>query len=187
MSEKAMSTLLQDESIIDFESFEIIYNSYWEKLYSICYSNIEDPDIAKDLVQDIFISLWERREKIIINDSLEKYLVRSAKFKVFEYIRNKVSQESKIQSLSYNQPDSIPSTDDLVEYKELSYKINESIASLPQHCQKVFYKSRIEGKKNKEIAQALHITERTVEYHITKALTYLRANLKEYATFFSLF
>ena len=187
MSERAVSTLLQDESIIDFESFEIIYNSYWEKLYSICYSNIEDPEIAKDLVQDIFISLWERRKTIIINDSLEKYLVRSAKFKVFEYIRNKVSQESKIQSISYSQTDSVISADNLVEYNELSYKINESIASLPQHCQKVFYKSRIEGKKNKEIAQSLHITERTVEYHITKALTYLRANLKEYATFFSLF
>lgn len=187
MSERVISTLLQDESIIDFESFEIIYNSYWEKLYSICYSNIEDPEIAKDLVQDIFISLWERREKVIINDSIEKYLVRSAKFKVFEYIRNKVNQESKIQSISQSQPDSVTSAEDIIEYKELSYKINECIASLPQHCQNVFYKSRIEGKKNKEIAQALHITERTVEYHITKALIYLRRNLKEYATFFSLF
>lgn len=168
-----------------FDRFETIYNLYWKKLYSICYKNLEDSDIAKDLVQDIFISLWERQEELIISDSLEKYLVRAAKFKVFEYIRNKVGHESKIEALSYYQTlEHTTSSLELVEYKELQEKISTAISLLPDHCKKVFLQSRIEGLKNKEIAQALQVTERTVEYHITKALAHLRIRLKEYAHLF---
>ena len=82
MSDKttlAFNVNKMDNSFIEFEA---VYNLYWKKLYSICYKSIEDPDIAKDLVQDIFISLWERQEELIINDSLERYLVKAAKFKV---------------------------------------------------------------------------------------------------------
>lgn len=168
-----------------FVQFETVYNLYWKKLYSICNKSLEDPDIAKDLVQDIFISLWEKQEELIINDSLEKYLVKAAKFKVFEYIRNKVGHESKMETLSYYQTlEQTTSSQELVEYKELQENINSAISLLPDHCKKVFLQSRIEGLKNKEIAQALQITERTVEYHITKALAHLRIRLKEYAHLF---
>lgn len=168
-----------------FAEFETIYNLYWKKLYSICYKHIEDVDIAKDLVQDIFISLWERQKKLVINDSLEKYLVKAAKFKVFEYIRNKVGHESKLETLSYFQnQDQASSSLELVEYKELQEKVNAAISLLPDHCKNIFLQSRIKGLKNKEIAQELQITERTVEYHITKALSHLRIRLKEYAHLF---
>lgn len=185
MFEKRIFSSSTHEVNHSFDKFETIYNLYWKKLYSICYKSIEDTDIAKDLVQDIFISLWERKEELIISDSLEKYLVRAAKFKVCEYIRNKVGHEAKLETLSYYQTlEKTISSQELVEYKELQKKVNSAISLLPDHSKKVFLQSRIEGRKNKEIAQALQITERTVEYHITKALAHLRIRLKEYAHFF---
>lgn len=180
----ALSISKVDDSFVQFET---AYNLYWKKLYSICYKSLEDSEIAKDLVQDIFISLWERQEELVINDSLEKYLVRAAKFKVFEYIRNKVGHETKLETLSYYQTlEPTNSGQELVEYKELQVSINSAISMLPEHCKKVFLQSRIEGLKNKEIAQALQVTERTVEYHMTKALSLLRIRLKEYAHLFLL-
>lgn len=168
-----------------FVQFETVYNLYWKKVYSICYKHIEDPEVAKDLVQDIFISLWERKEELVINDSLEKYLVKAAKFKVFEHIRNKVGHEAKLETISYYQTlEQTASGSEFVELKELQERINSAISVLPEHCKKVFQHSRIDGLKNKEIAQNMHITERTVEYHITKALAFLRIRLKEYAHLF---
>lgn len=185
MHDESILTYKVNENDNSFSKFETIYNQYWKKLYSICYKSLEDTDIAKDLVQDIFISLWERQEELIINDSLEKYLVKAAKYKVFEYIRNKVGQEAKMEILSYyHNLEQTSSSQELVEYKELQEKISTAISLLPEHCKRIFLQSRIEGRKNKEIAQSLQVTERTVEYHITKALSHLRIRLKEYAHLF---
>src|SRR5690606_6227853 len=74
---------------INETTFTEIYNNYWEKVFTICYKHTDDLEVAKELVQDIFKSLWERRHSLEINTSYERYLLRSAKLKVFEHIRNK--------------------------------------------------------------------------------------------------
>lgn len=187
MSNKVTITLGCAKKEDGFDEFENIYNLYWKKLYTICYHHLQDQDVAKDLVQDIFVSLWERQDELEINDSLEKYLVRAAKFKICEYIRKKVGRDAKIESLTYLQGQDQPVlSHELVECEELQNKINMAIAQLPAHCKNVFVKSRFKGLKNKEIAETLQVTERTVEYHITKALAQLRISLKEYAHLFSL-
>ena len=159
--------------------FEQIYNQYWEKVYSVCYNNTRDMELAKEMVQDIFKSLWERRNELELQ-SVERYLLRSAKLKVFEYIRNKTNRQ-KIDS--DNLPYCVNSsncTEEQVLYKELKANVDMLVDNLPCQCKRVYKMSREQGISNKKIAESLGISERAVEYHITKAMSVLRIKLTAY-------
>ena len=80
---------------IDEKSFRQIYMTYWDKVFAICYNNLGKPEVAKEMVQDIFKSLWEGREELEITNYVELYLLRSAQSKVFEYLRNIKSRKEQ--------------------------------------------------------------------------------------------
>ncbi len=172
--------------ITNTKDFEHIYNLNWRKVYSVCKYHVQDEDLAQDLVQDIFKSLWERRHKLDFKGEYENYLVRAAKLKVFEYFRNEEIKRKHRESINMNASFLENTTEEQVSVSELSHKIGALIGSLPPQCNRVFNLSRFKGLSNKEIATALSITEKAVEYHITKALGLLRKNLKEFAHFLML-
>lgn len=167
--------------IINEESFATIYNLYWEMVYGICYNNTRESETAKEMVQDIFKSLWERKDELVINDSIERYLMRSAKLKVFEHIRNKACQKKHIECIQQDYCNVSNCTEDSIFFNNLSEKVNILIDRLPCQCRNVYRMSRKEGLSNKQIALTLLISERAVEQHITKALRTLRENLHEYS------
>lgn len=164
---------------IDKSTFEQIYQLYWEKVYAVCYNNIREVEPAKEMVQDIFKSLWERRAELQITD-VQRYLMRSAKFKAFEYIRNKVSQEKHVCIKFQDCSTSSNCTEEKIFYNNLNEKVNILVDTLPCQCKRVFLMSKEGGLSNKEIATSLSITERAVQYHINKALSMLRENLVNY-------
>jgi len=170
----------QHRIIIDANSFASIYDRYWEMVYRICYNNIRDVETAKEMVQDIFKSIWERKNSLVINISMERYLLRSAKLKVFEYIRNKTCQKKHIDCIRKEYCDVSNCTENSIFFNNLTEKVNDLIDRLPCQCRNVYRMSRKEGLTNKEIASALLISERAVEQHLTKALRMLRENLLEY-------
>ncbi|MCD0488398.1 RNA polymerase sigma-70 factor [Pedobacter sp. MC2016-14] len=165
---------------INVQSFETVYNMYWEKIYAICYNNIREIEPAKEMVQDIFKSLWERRENLEL-ENVNNYLVRAAKFKTFEYIRNKVSQQKHVCIKQQDCSHSSNCTEEHIHFNDLKQKVNILVDTLPCQCRRVYKMSREQGLSNKEIASSLLITERAVEYHITKALSVLRLNLSNYS------
>lgn len=166
---------------IDKNTFETIYNMYWEKVYAVCYNNIREIEPAREMVQDIFKSLWERKDDLQL-ENVNNYLIRSAKFKTFEYIRNKVSQQKHICSKYEGCSMSSNCTEERVLFNNLKEKVNILVDTLPCQCKRVYKMSREQGLSNKEIATALLISERAVEYHITKALGVLRLNLSNYSS-----
>lgn len=166
---------------IDEGSFREIYNLYWEKVFMVCYSNLKDEELSKGMVQDIFKSLWEKKNTLEINQSVEKYLVKSAKYKVFEYIRNKKIREHHLAQIASNQTFSSNYTENEVLLSSLKERISTLIEELPNQCRRVFKMSREQGLSNKEIALNLCISERAVEYHIAKAISSLKSNLPEYS------
>ncbi|MVM34118.1 RNA polymerase sigma-70 factor [Spirosoma sp. HMF4905] len=167
---------------IDEQSFREIYLQHWEQVFNVCYSNLRDVEVAKGMVQDIFKSLWERRDELEITTSIERYLVRSAKFKVFEHLRNsKIRQEYAAECITHKSTAS-NSTENDVLYNNLKEKVSNLVETLPAQCRNVFRMSREQGLSNKEIASLLLISERAVEYHITRALSTLKTNLSEYFT-----
>lgn len=170
-----------DSKLLNDTSFTNIYNQYWEKVFVVCYSNLKDVEVAKELAQEIFKSIWERRDDLIFTDSIEHYLVRSAKLKVFEHIRNKQIRVAHLRNIATSGAGDANFTEDLVMHQHLSDRLKTLIDELPGHCQRVFRMSREQGMTNKEIAGILVISERTVEYHLANALRLLRSGLKDYA------
>ena len=176
LSESAFSTSKQSKFRIDRSSFETIYNLYWEKVYAVCYHNIRDSEPAREMVQDIFKSLWERREELEM-EKVSNYLIRSAKFKTFEYIRNKQSREKHICMKMQDCSGSTNCTEERVLFNNLREKVSHLVEALPCKCKMVFRMSRDEGLSNKQIASHLLITERAVEYHISKATNILKLKM----------
>jgi len=172
-----LSPLEAEVLIITRESFEKLYIQYWERMYHFCIKTSQDEEVAKGIVQEIFKSLWERREDLQLKE-VERYLIRAVKLKTFEYIRNKVTKQQHHENILHNA--SAHYIEDKMAERELSSKINHLVDNLPKQCKNVFKMSREEGMTNKQIAHQLLISERAVEYHISKALHTLRTHLADY-------
>lgn len=157
-----------------------MYHLYWEKVYAVCYNNIREIEPAKGMVQEIFKSLWERRDELEL-EKVEHYLIRSAKFKTFEYIRNKVSRRKHLDLKLNDCAMSSNCTEEHIFFNNLKEKVNLLVETLPSQCKKVYKMSREQGLANKEIASSLLISERAVEYHITKANNMLKLKLAHYS------
>lgn len=161
---------------INRKTFEDVYHRYWEKVYAVCYNNIRDVEVAKEMVQDIFKSLWERRDDLEL-ENVGNYLIRSAKFKTFEYIRNKTTRQ-KIDEFNYQGcVNASNCTEEQVLFNNLKKNVDLLVDTLPCQCKRVYKMSREEGFSNREIAEKLVISERAVEYHITKAMATLKQRL----------
>jgi len=172
-SETKLISLLREGSD---EAFTEIYNRYWEILFSIAYKFSKDKELACEIVQDVFMGLWNRRsEKIIRN--LSAYLATAVRFEVFKQIarakrRKHILQNGPAPILAYE-------GDDTVNAVFLKEFIQDEIEKLPEKCRLVFRFSREQGMTIPEIAQQLHVSNKAVEGHLTKALKILRRSLKD--------
>jgi RNA polymerase sigma-70 factor (ECF subfamily) len=161
----------------DIDAFEEIYNRYWLKLYSAAYKRLRDRETAQEIVQDFFTSFWINREQVKIQTSLQGYLFTSIKYLVLNYKRAEAVRNSYAEILQMVNSSFDNSTEENYYYKELLERVEVEVNHLPPKCRNVFELSRKQYKTNKEIAQLMGISEKTVENHLTKALRYLRVNL----------
>lgn len=168
------------EEFKTLEGFEKIYRLYFKKVFGICFSKTQDERLAQDMAQDIFLSLWKRKEDLVLKAPIEHYLVRCAKLEVMSYYRTKANRSGKILQIPkiYGVDNT---TENQVIYNELEDTINMTVDNLPEKSKKVFRLSREEGMTNKEIAKNLNISEKGVEYHISKSLSFLRKNIESYS------
>jgi len=142
--------------------------------------------MAEDIVQDVYYELWKKRDELVMEEAIKFYLFRSIYTRTLNYLNSKSytdretfeqSTEGRIQKI-YLQSHASDQEDELI-YKELQEQVNGAIASLPEQCRKVFILSRKYELKNREIAEQLDISVKTVEKHISKALSLLRVSLKD--------
>ena len=168
--------------ILDETSFERLYYTYAPRLCNYAHRFLRDRQMAEDLVQESFVKLWE------------KYMGRECESCIpllFMIVRNKCLERIKqltrkrgVEAIRHQQPECDEmlyaldfGTDDRTLYHELEEEIRKVADSLPDRCREVFLMSRMDGMKNKEIAQALGISEKAVEKHITRALKEFKAHL----------
>lgn len=149
-------------------------------MYRVCFRYVGDTETAKELVQDIFKSIWERKDELVIETDLESYLMKALKFRVFTYVRQQVNQEKYATYLVAEQDHFINYTERQVLFTSLAEHINELVGKLPERCREVFRLSREKGLANKQIADKLTISEKAVEKQLSKALLFLRERLSEY-------
>lgn len=165
---------------IDEETFALIYAKFWKKLYYLCYQKLNDKDLAQDMVHDLFESIWERRNTLVISDSIEKYLVKSVKYKISGYFRERIQQERNLEESLLYAKEAEAVTEKQVAFSFLSRELNTLVDELPERCRLIYRLSRERGLNNRQIASSLLVSEKTVENQITKALSYIRHRLRQY-------
>lgn len=159
----------------DQRAFTEIYQRYWKRMLMIAWNHSKDHSISKDMVHEVFLSLWERRHSVDIHD-LPAFLATSIKFSVFKYYekehrRSALARQHYSESL-YTEDEKKLDAVFLQEY------VNGIVEEMPEKCRLVFKFSRENGLKNAEIAQKIAVTEKAVEANLTRALKILRNELK---------
>ncbi|EDM36952.1 RNA polymerase sigma factor (possible RNA polymerase sigma-24 factor) [Pedobacter sp. BAL39] len=163
---------------IDEERFEHAYRTCWKDVYGIIFHYTRDEEIAEEVSQDIFASLWERRKNIEIRTSIERYLYRAAKLESFEYLRTSSSHRTHLQSALSNAIEGKNYTEEQILFNELNANISSLVSQLSSRCREVYLLSQEHGMNNKTISAKLLISEKTVEYHLYRAINFLRDNLQ---------
>jgi len=160
----------------DRKIFTRLFEYYYSSLVIYADRYVHDQKAAEDIVQSVFVRMWENRHEIKAA-SIRFHLVSSVKNRCIDLIRKEWTKGKYIQRQIY-QPDHQES--EFWAESELKEMIETAIAKLPPRCREIFILSRFEGLKSKEIALRLNLSQRTVETHITNALKVLRNDLKDY-------
>ncbi|MEZ7500221.1 RNA polymerase sigma-70 factor [Flavobacterium sp. Arc3] len=170
-------------------AFETLYHLYFQKLSHFANSYIENEEESQEIVQNVFFKLWKKREKLAVEVNLHSYLFKMVKNSCLDYFKHQkvkanYSQHCDIERKEINHLALMDTPSNLYIENELLEKINSSVDKLPPACKRIFIKSRFQGMNHKEIAEELDISTKTVENQITKALKFLRVELKEYTALF---
>jgi len=168
-------------------AFAEIYRRYAESLAGFAASKLFNLDDARDIMQDLFVKLWENREQLHITSTLPSYLFAVIRHKIIDKIRkNKTREEyaSALQSLvTFFQP----ASDKQLEAKELQQTIQNSLGQLPARVKEIYQLSREDGLSNQEIAEKLNLSGQTVKNQLAIALKHLRKSLMRISHLFFLF
>lgn len=157
----------------DENAFQLLYNRYWSRMYGVASKRLNDPAEAEELVQDIFLGLWRRRQTFELRTGFDQYLAVAVKFEVISRRAKRVKEQAAIRQLStHAQTHGRAAVQ--VDMADLWRQLEQTISSLPPKCRLVFKLSRQNDYSNKETAAALNISEKAVEKHITYALKILR-------------
>lgn len=168
---------------VDDQVFKEVFRNHFKPLYSYARVLVKDEVVAEEVVQTVFLKLWERREAVDITTSIKAYLYKAVYYDSLNYLKHeKVKMKHRERKQHEFAGDrSIGSVvNNTGEEKEIQNKLNLALQVLPDKCRKVFQLSRFEELKYHEIADRLGISIKTVEGHMGKALKTLRVELAEF-------
>ena len=170
--------LLKRLKLLDWDAFDYLYSNSRNRLYILAYTILKDETAAQDLVQDLFIDLWERKLFLNIESALKAYLMRAVRNRAYVYMDKLATQKRLKIQFDYLESKQY-STNNKVENDELSKELDEAIAKLPPMAAKVFKLHYIHELSHSSIAEQLQISKSTVSGHMDRALKILRAELKK--------
>lgn len=163
----------------DEKAFREIYLRYWRKLYAMARHKIQDLEVLEEIIQDIFLRLWERRGTMQIQQ-LDAYLFTAVRYACINHLKSIMTQEKYVAYATYHSTEVCCDTEEQLELDDLINAVEQQLNTLPEKTKTIFKMNRLEYKTVKEISCKLKIPERTIEYHLSQALKSLRVYLQDY-------
>lgn len=157
----------------DRAAFESLYNRHWERLFNAAYKRVRQKELCEEMVQEVFIGVWEKRNTLLLHSGLLHYLQSAVKYKVIDYYRKAVIRRNYLE-LNRESPVYHNAVEEAVFLNDLKAHLEKAVMQLPDKCRSIYQLSRFEHKSNREIALMMNISEKTVEGHLTKAIRALR-------------
>ena len=176
-NEKVLRYLQQTD---EAKFMEVLFKTYYASLCRTAFRVVNDRDTAEDLVQEVFVKVWNGRQSLEINTSLKAYLHRSAINTALNYLEKNKRQVNVEQDELVNLAASSNQLEDHMNFKEVESRVEQAIQSLPPACKTIFVLSRYENMSYQEIADTLNLSVKTVENQMGKALKTMREYLKAY-------
>jgi len=161
------------------EAFEEIFRRHWHEVFQLAQSKLQDKSEAEEVVQSIFTTLWEKRDTLYITN-LSFYLHAAVRNRVINLIRSKITQRTYWEYYRQYIPHAETSTERRVLYDTLHEAVDRALVQLPEKTRQVFRLNRLEGHSVPEIARRLRLSEKAIEYHLTRSLKELRVLLKDF-------
>lgn len=158
------------------KAFRKLFEMYWEPMFSKAKSIVMDENMAKDIVQDIWLNLWQKRAHSEIKN-LEAYIFKSVRYGCYKYLRDNKYNTVQIQTIESLEFTVAPSVENQHNLDATQFVIEKSLLELPPRCRQIFKLSRIESASNDEIASRLGISKRSVENQMSIAIKSIRQNL----------
>ncbi len=171
----------------DEASFKVVYNHFYSRLFYFVSEYIPNKDLVENILQDTFLTLWEKKSNLRAGTNLNAYLYTVAKNNSLKKLRDQRYRQALFQSpqlsefeleLQAGALDKLDTSEIL--FSEIEQIIQETLGTLPPQCKLVFELSRFQHRKNHEIAEELNISPKTVEGHMTKAIKAFKVSLKDY-------
>jgi len=163
-------------------AFEQIFNLYQSKLYHFVKLTLANDTDCEEIVQEVFLKIWDRREQIDLSKSFKSYLYTITKNEIHDHLRKVLQQKKYLEQAIHELSIAENDVEKIVNFRETDHVINELINSLPHKRRKVFELSRLQGKTYSQIALEMNISENTVDTQMRKALLFLREGLVKLAT-----
>jgi len=157
-------------------AFRKAYDGYYTRLCFYAGKIVHDPEVARSLVQEVFVALWVKKESLNVTYSIKAYLFNSVRNRCIDHLTKEKSNQEALSGLI--QEDTVLT--DHIEVAELNARINSAIQALPEKCREIFILCRFEELKYAEIAGKLGISVKTVEMQMGIALKKLRNSLSDY-------
>jgi RNA polymerase sigma-70 factor (family 1) len=167
----------------DRKSFELLFLHYQPQLVHFICGFIKDSELARDMSQDVFLSIWNNREKLSEIKSFKAYLFKMGKNAVCNFYDHSIVND-KFEAEQLAHPRDTENIEEALFARELESLIEIAVCQMPTQRKLIYTMSRIEGVNNSEIAERLHLNKRTVENHLTAALSDVRKMVKQWPALF---
>jgi len=172
------------------EAFDLIYEKYSGKLYAFCLKYLRSTAEAEELVQSVFLKVWENHKNLRKESSFKSYLFTIAYNDICKLFRKRNYRQQFIDDTLHENSQSSSETEDGINYQSVLEHVQQIVDKLPERQKIIFVKSRQEGKSSKEIAEEVGLSPGTVDNYISEALKFIRKNLGDnlpLLLFFSVF
>jgi RNA polymerase sigma-70 factor (ECF subfamily) len=171
----------------DVRAFDELYGLYSQRLYGFAFSMLKNKEDAKEVVQETFLKLWNKKQEINTSHSLKAFLFSIAYNITVDLFRERAKDADFLSQLKNHLSQESNKTDELLIFNELNERLSNLVAELPEQRKKIYLMSREEGLGHKEIAEKLGIAVKTVENQINLTLKYIRKNIDSNNFLFFLF